>query len=175
MVNDQQSSLRLSEWILVGSFLLLFASSALIAKVNASQAPPLIKALPAIEEKISISIEGAVRKPGTYLVRPATPLRKVLAKAKPKPFANLRSFDLDQPVETSLTLHIEELAEISVSIAGAVEAPVTLLLPPGTRIADLKAKLSLAPDADRSFFKKRRLLKDGEAIAIPKKIGHEHE
>lgn len=63
----------------------------------------------------------------------------------------------------------EEPAEITVMVRGAVLAPTQLTLPPKSRICDLKTKLSLTPEADKRFFRRRKLLKDGDCIEVPKK------
>lgn len=159
-------SLRSSEWVLVGSFLLLFSSIVIISQINRQKEIGL--PLPP-HQKISVAISGAVSKPGTFSVLPGMTLEAILRKSRPNRFANLRSLDLARRIEEPLELHLELLTEIAVRIEGAVEAPLALQLPVGTRICDLKSKVAYTPDADAKFFKSRRMLWDGEILEIPKK------
>jgi hypothetical protein len=159
-----------SEWLLVGSLLMILASLVVIAKVNTHKASGLLLAsAPAAPpvEMILVTIEGAVSKPGTYEFPVGSRMGDVLKKARPKPFANLKNLSLAERVDQPLNLKIEELAEISVQIIGAVTESVELVLPMGVRICDLKSKISLRPEADKQFFKKRRRLRDGEVLEIP--------
>ncbi len=166
-----QKSLQSSEWILVASLLILLASLVAITRFHEHRkAAQLTLLAQTVEKPISISIEGAVQKPGIYSVLPGTRLGDAVKKSHPKRFANLRSLDLEQPVEMDLALHISELASIRVHIMGAVEYPVELEVPSGTRLCDLKSKIHYTPLADPSFLKSRRLLKDGEIIEVQKKV-----
>jgi hypothetical protein len=75
---------------------------------------------------------------------------------------------LDQVIEEPLHLVVEEFSEIVVRIKGAA-TPVELRVPTGSRISDLKSKVSLTAEADKAFFRRKRLLKNGEIIEVPKK------
>jgi DNA uptake protein ComE-like DNA-binding protein len=59
--------------------------------------------------------------------------------------------------------------EILVTVQGAVLEPVRLTMSPGSRICDLKEKVSLTADADRTFFRRKKRLQDGVIIEVPKK------
>lgn len=163
-------NLRSSEWVLVLSFLLLFVSIVAISQFNRQRE---FKNFPQ-HQKISVTISGAVSRPGTFLVLPGMTLEALLKKSRPKRFANLRDLDFKQRIEEPLKLHIEELKEIVVRIEGAAK-PVVLQLEPGTRICDLKSKVECFPEADRKFFKRRRMLRDGETLEIPKHIERNSE
>lgn len=58
--------------------------------------------------------------------------------------------------------------EVRVTVRGAAES-IELVLPKGSRISDLKEKISLSAEADKTFFRRKRKLKDGEVIEVPKK------
>ncbi len=173
-MSQLKNSLVSSEWFLVLSLLAILASLVILAKINVYRASVLMDVrVLAPEEPVSITIEGAVSKPGTYKVIPGSTLAQVLKKARPKTYANLKEIDLTQRVKAPHTLVIEELSEITVFIDGAVESPQELRLPPKTRICDLKSKVQFTTDADpellKAFLKKRRELKDGEILWVPKK------
>lgn len=165
-----QKTLRSSEWILVGSLLIIFASLLLIAKINAfrSSSSLTMQRLPA-HEHWPVKIEGAVKKPGTYKAIPGTQLKQILLKSRPSRIANLKKIDLDQRIECPMEILVEEISEITIRVVGAVLEPSTLTLSPGTRVCDLKAKIHLRNDADKSLFKSRRMLKDGEILVVLKK------
>ncbi len=61
------------------------------------------------------------------------------------------------------------LTEITVHVRGAVLEPAQLKMPVQSRICDLKSKISLASNADRTFFRRKKRLKNGEIIEVPKK------
>lgn len=166
----ESRSLRSSEWVLVGSLLLIFASLLFIAKITAIRSSSFLetRTLPS-HPLCPIRIEGAVKKPGTYSVLPGTPLKKVLAKSQPHRFADLRSLDMTARVEGPLEIHLNELTAISIQIEGAVPVPFTISLPVGTKVSDLRTKIALNAEADLSIFKSRRLLKDGEILKVPEK------
>lgn len=165
-----QKSLRSSEWILVTSLLVLLASLVAIARFHEHRkAAQLTILAQTIEKPVTLSIEGAILKPGRYTVLPGTRLGDALKKSRPKRFADLRALDLEQPVNTDLTLQISELASVRIQVTGAVEHPVELELPAGARLCDLKSKIQWTSLADTGFLKSRRLLKDGETIEIPGK------
>lgn len=167
-----QNTLRSSEWLLVGSFLLILASLVLISQISARRAAAIVQLHELKpEEPVDVAFEGAVARPGTYRIHPGTTLRQALKKARPKPQANLRDLDLDSRIEGPLRLTLLELEEITISLEGAVASPGPFRCPVKTRVCDLKTKIEFAPDADpaflTSFLKKRRQLRDGETLFIP--------
>lgn len=158
-----------SEWVLVGSFFLIMASLVLISKIQVARAFSSIAEKDLKKEEIWVSIEGAVAKPGRYSVLSGTPFKEVLRKAKPLPEANLRPFLSSQVVEEPLDLRIDALEEIIVYVGGAVAEPGPVALPPKSRICDLRSKISLTQEADKAFFRRKKRLRDGEKIEVPKK------
>ncbi|HSX26983.1 MAG TPA: SLBB domain-containing protein [Chlamydiales bacterium] len=169
-----KQSVQSSEWVLVGSLLLIMASLVVISKVNVYRAASTL-ALNEIEVKeILVTVKGAVAKPGAYRVLEGTLLETVLRKARPWPHANLKALPLKRPLEGESEIVVEELAEITVYVDGAVEKRVELTLPAKSRVSDLKSKVVLSEDADKSYFRRRRWLKDGEKIEVPKKTVEEN-
>ena len=144
-------------------------SLVLVAQVNASRASASIAVEDVKAEPVVVTVEGAVSKPGAYPVQPGTTVETVLRKARLKPFANVQNLPLHQIIEAPLHLKVEELAEITVFVCGAVTEPLEIVLPARARVSDLKSKVSLSDEADKTFFRRRRMLKHGEKIEIPKK------
>jgi hypothetical protein len=66
-----------------------------------------------------------------------------------------------------MRLEIKPLTKIAIFVEGAVQQPGPLTVPINTRVCDLKKYVTLQPEADPVFLKKRRLLKEGETITIP--------
>jgi hypothetical protein len=161
-----KNSLKYSEWMVVGSFLLILCSLFLIAKLSSvSVDKALSDPMPAA--LYEVEVEGAVSKPGKYKIEAGTPIVKALKKARVKPFADLAP--LTGVVDRSMTIKVEELQEITIKLKGAVVDAAELVLPAKTRICDLKGVVQFTDDVDKTFFRKRRLLKNGEIIVVPEK------
>lgn len=164
---DGVTSLRSTEWALAGSLLLVLLSLFVVAKIQAKHCS---KGTDSISiALVTIQIAGFVERPGVFEVARGTPFEEVLRKARPKRFANLRGLDPMSPLLQSMELTIEPLQSLRVQVQGAVAKPELIEVAPGTRICHLKQIISLAESADLTFFKKRRLLADGDVIDIPEK------
>jgi hypothetical protein len=118
---------------------------------------------------IIVEVSGNVKKPGKVNVPQGSTIRAVLRKARINPTADLTNIDLDRVLESSCALHIPTLEKILVAVEGCVEEKVSVELPAGSRICDLKSRLKLTPDADTAFFRRRKILKNNETIQIPAK------
>lgn len=160
----KQTILRSSEWILAGSLSFLLLSVIVVSKIRSSQ---LTLDLPPKAPEIDVVIDGFVAKPGVYQIAAGAPLGEVLRKARPKRFADLSSLDLNALVKEPVHHKIGKLEVLRVSLEGAITNPGVIEVPVGSRICDLKKFISLSQEADASFLKKRRLLKEGEKISIP--------
>jgi hypothetical protein len=158
--------LRSSEWLLTGSLLILLICLVVVSKTRASQV-----ILPRAREvtMVDVSIDGHVKKPGLYPTALGTPIGAALKKAGLKKNADLRSISLKEPILQPLSITIEYLKELSIFVEGEVQNPGNFQVPYGSRISDLKKILQLSSNADSAFFKKKRLLQDGETISVPKK------
>lgn len=165
-----KKSLQSSEWILVSNFLLVFCFICLFTKLKVhklSSTIPVEFAQP--DGLIAVTIQGAVSKPGVYLVSSGTPIEKIIKKSRPKKYANLKSLDLTQKIEAPIELTIEEKTEITVSILQDQKPCLLLTLPIGVRFCDLKSKIDVDPSLSQTLFKSRRLLQDGEEISFVEK------
>lgn len=164
-----KKSIRSTEWLLAISLLAVMASLVIVSKINVHRADSTLATEGKEAEMIAVTIEGAVAKPGSYSVPAGTPVETVLRKARPKPWANLQKISLRQIVEAPINIVVEELSEIKVTVKGAVVECEEIVLPARSRICDLKSKIHLSEEADKGFFRKRRALKQGEIIEVPKK------
>lgn len=160
--------IRSNEFILVISFLLLLLSFVLVAEYSRSKNRIAFEKIQ-VQEKIPVTIRGAVRKPGTYFILPGTTLESAIQKSSPRRFADLKKIDLKSRVEESLEIDIEEMKEIVVQVNGAVEREKTLYLPIGTRVNQLKKWIKISENGDKTVFKSRRMLLDGENFNVPQK------
>jgi hypothetical protein len=161
--------LEASEWILSFSLVLILASLLAISRFHEHRKKNQLTACAeTFVPPVDIAISGEVTHPGIFSAVPGTKIADTIKKSRPKCFADLRGIDLERPVEEPLELVIPRLSEIMIRIDGAIATPIELILPVGSRICDLKAKIEYAPDADLRFFRKRRLLKNGETIVIPR-------
>lgn len=164
-----KKSLRSSEWILVVSLLIIMSSLVLIAKVNTARLDPIMDPKEIEKVEVLVTVEGAVSKPGEYLIESGSTVGEVLRKSRPKPWADLDKVNPSEIIEKPLNIKVDELTEITVYVKGAVAQPEEITLPAKSRICDLKSKVSLTKQADKSFFRRRRLLKNREIIDVPNK------
>lgn len=161
----KNSSFSSSEWALVAFFAIIIASLVLIAKVNAHRASVAVCSLKSVECEVTIS--GAVKNPGTFRVTSGTPLTALMTKVRPLPSADLKSFK--GLVEQSCHIQVSDLQSVIVVVEGEIAEPVTLEMAVGGRICDLASRVCFTPKTDKTFFKKRKKLRDGETIWVPKK------
>jgi protein involved in polysaccharide export with SLBB domain len=162
-------SLRPTGWALLVSLLLFLSSLVLIAKVNAYRAFPAIAAVEFQQEEILVTIDGAVKKPGQYTVYAGSTVGQLVRKAKPTGDANLQALPLKEILDGPRHIVVEELKEIRVFVEGAIAEPVEVVLPPKSRISDLKSKVNFTDETEKTFFRRRKLLKNGDKIVVPKK------
>ena len=163
-----QSGLQRSEWVLVGGFLILLAALLSFSRLHQHRRSTQLRVYSQeIIRPIQIQVEGAVSKPGTYEFLPGVSLSDVLKMSCPKKWADLKSLNLEQKIDSSMRFEIPMLSSVCVRVEGAVQYPFTLSLPVGSRISDLLPYVELSEGADLRFFKRRRLLKDGEELIVP--------
>lgn len=158
---------RDSEWILAGSFFFILGSLFAIAKIQTCHYSSQTEAKPVV--LVHVEVTGFVEHPDIYEVPVDTPLGAVLRKASPKRFANLRQLDPKSLITGSMQLVIEPLTSLKISVTGAVSKTEELEVPLGTRVCQLKKRIICTEETDLTFFKKRKLLADGEVVIVPKK------
>lgn len=176
LVDMTQRSVRSSELLLVGSFIVLLAALFLVAQCRSSLMHAQLQVhSDQIIKPVVVAISGAVLKPGDYKVPQGTSIQDVIKKSRPKQFADLSGFEHAQSVQKNMTIFVAELSTIHVHVQGAVLEEMELDLPIGTRLCDLKSKIHLSKDSDRNFLRRRRLLKNGEVILIPTQIKNDRK
>ena len=166
---SMQNKLHRSEWVLIFSLLAIMVSFVLVGKINAHRANISMKRLPPSGKEVIVKINGAVKKPGEYLVLEGTPVEEVLLQASLKRNANIRKVPLKKLVELPCEIYIEELEEITVYVEGEIGEAKELLLPVDSRICDVKSKILVLKTTDKSFFKSKKRLVDGAVVQVPKK------
>jgi len=122
-----------------------------------------------ISQEISIWIEGAVDKPGSYQVKRGATLQDVLALVKVKDDADLRRLKFHKKVRNGQVIKIPQIALITIFLEGEVETPGAVILPKGSILSDLIPRVKFHAEADVKKLNKKRRLKDGETICISKK------
>lgn len=153
---------RWTEWLLTFSLVVLLLSLVLIAKIQSSlMNPPEI-----VVRMVEVEVDGAVAKPGLYSIEEGTPFQELFHRVKPHFFADLRGYDLGQPIEADLMLHIEELKELKIEIDGIGSYSV----PIGTRVCDLRKIIPALAGIDKKKFKSQRRLKEGERILLDRNL-----
>lgn len=168
-LNTNAKKLRRSEWIVACSFFMIMCSLVLISKIYVYQARSLLfNPLPE-QRTVSVTVSGAVAKPGSYQVLVGTPVSQVLKRARLKPIADVQTIALNSLIEDASHLYIPEVTEVTVTVRGEVLMPQTITLPAGSRICDLKERISFTQEAEKSYFRRRKRLKNGEIIWVPKK------
>lgn len=164
---NRELGLLRSEWVIIGCFLLVMSTLVLVAKLQIMRESALILENPLPSHELcKIEIRGAVAKPGVYKVAPGVELKKVLRKSAPLPAADLRSINWDQRVERAMTIDIEKLKEIKVTIQAINSDSIHLVVPVGSRVCDLKSYAPAQGANKKQIFKSRRVLKDGEIIVV---------
>lgn len=82
--------------------------------------------------------------------------------------AKVNAYRAQEAIE-KIDFEKEAPQEIYVIVKGEVKEASELTLPKESRICDLQEKINLTDNADTAFFKRRKRLKNGEIIVVPKK------
>jgi DNA uptake protein ComE-like DNA-binding protein len=125
---------------------------------------------PQEQQKIYVTIQGQVAKPGIYEMPPQSTIKDLLALAEPLPQSDTSSYNPRKKLKDGQKIHIYEKQWIEIELTGAVENPGSHRVLSGTRVCDLADQFQLLSEADRSALKKKkRLLQNGDSIKIMKK------
>lgn len=153
--------LLLHEWVVV---VLLSMFIFLIISVSHFQAylypQRYLKASP-----IAVTVTGAIKSPGKYLVYPGVSLKEVLKKAGIIDKTDQKQISMERQLFKSEEVYVPTLESIVVKVRGAVDEK-TLHLKPGTRICSLKKHLLFRENADLSGLNSRKKLYDGQTVTI---------
>jgi len=163
MPRPPPSELRPQEWFLVLAGCLTLLAFALVGLLYND---PVIPEEP-LAETVVATIEGAVAFPGSYELPFGSSVGDLLERASPDPDADLRRIRRSALLKQGKFLRVRKLPKITVYLKGAVTLEGPLELPKGTRLEELIELAPLTGNADKSFLKRRRKLKEGEIISVP--------
>jgi SLBB domain len=117
------------------------------------------------KKEITVTIEGCVAHPGSYVLNPGARLKDLLALAQPLEQAKLDG--LKSCLIDGQKIVISEVRFITVWVEGAVAHPRFYTLPEGARLGDLLRQVDLSDDAVTYKLKKREVLVDRQTVVIP--------
>lgn len=160
-----KKNLEPKEWLFLTAVLGFLLTLSTISIISSRGAEFALKSPKYQAKRISIQIDGDVKKPGTYSFQDKVSRDEILKKAKPNIYADLSS--LSQEYSESTTIIVPKLQKIQISIEREGRDIIFLELPLESRVSDLKKIVEIAP-SERDFFKSRRLLRDGEKIHFPR-------
>lgn len=164
------ASLETHEWMAVMAIIVVMLTLTVFAafKNRGYNALPFSHTSAYTQNRVEATLKGAVVHPGTYSLPKTMTLKELLEIAELTEDADVRRFNLQRTVQQGRAIHVPSRPMITVHINGAV-APVSLKVPQGTRVEELIDLVVLDDDADARVLKKKRKIKDGEAIHISKR------
>jgi len=164
-----EPKLPFHEWAIVGLLIIALASIVAVAFVHRPSSLPVTeKRIELVNKNIVVEIHGAVQKPGVYELPKGSRYKDLFAQAIPQPHADLRKFKMQSALRSGQTIHVPPQVWITVNIEGAVVAPGAKEVLEGTTLSQLSEEIAFAEDADRQKLQKKRKLKEGEIIRVPK-------
>ena len=165
----ESRTLTKSEWLFGLAMMIFLFSFLIIAKKTSFRSlgrlHQVMQPLPV--SSIIVDITGDVKKTGKMNVSQGSTIRSVIRKARLKSTADLTNIDLDRVLDASCDLHIPAFEKIVVEVCGCVKEKVSIELPAGSRICDMKGCVVLSENADPSFFRRRKILRNNEIIRVP--------
>lgn len=166
-----ETILKTREWMAIAAILsVMLVLTAFVAVKHRSAASSSLSVTPSyVKNRVEATVKGAVAHPGVYSLPKETTLRELLAVAELTAEADVRRFNLDKVVQQGRAIHIVSRPMITVHVMGAVQSSGEIRVPQGTRVEELVARVSLNEDADARVLKKKRKIKDGEVVNIPKR------
>lgn len=155
------------EWVIVVIFILLLLGISLLSLSRSSFElhPPIVHSP---SEQLTVRVAGAVARPGIYTVAKEGAIALLLAQSDPLPTALLSQKIKIQHKNKEALLHIPSQEGLFITVKGAIKEEGEYCIPHKTRICDLSKHLLLSEDADPQFLKRKRFLKEGEIITIPR-------
>lgn len=164
------SELKVHEWlavIILISTLTGLSAMAYLSKSTIGDKERLAPAFLTTHGKIEVLVKGAVIHPGIYCVPSMTTLAEVLIIAQVAPEADLRRYQLDNPIKRGRSINIPSREMITIDIKGAVKNPTKVTVPKGSKLEDLLNLIDFTDHADLKYLQKKRKLKSGEEITVP--------
>jgi hypothetical protein len=160
--------LPLHEWLIVCLLVTAMLSLALMTLWHNSNHLPPTHA-PHILQEIRVSIQGAVKNPGTYTFKKGATWGDILALAAPLLEADLRKIKMERKLKHEQTIQVRFKSMLTIYVEGAVVEPGAIEVPEGTQLKDLFQYTQFLPHANLELLEKKRRLKDGETIYVQNK------
>lgn len=164
-----QKKLPWQEWTVIILLIIIIGMMTLISwRSNTISIPLIMSSKQENVDEISVTISGAVSKPGVYVLKKGTALQELLNRAETTPEADLSRMKKSNKLKNGQYIHIRKKTMITIYIEGAIENPGPLFVPKGTLVKDIQDKVILLPEANPKKLKAKRRLKDQEHIIIGK-------
>lgn len=167
---EQKPSLPVHEWLAI-TFIIFIVLSLALLSLRPSEQLMLPPQQSLEHDRLEITIDGAVKHPGTYQVQQGSLLQEVISQAELSPDADLKRLKLDKKLVKDQVVTVPRLKLLRIYIAGAVDNPGIIAMPKGSRMEDLVKHIQFQPDADIEKLPKKRRLKDGEIVTIKRTKG----
>ncbi len=168
--------LKTREWIIVILYCGVLAAITLVTQICVPAQKPLSGGYHVLKSsEIEVSIEGAVKRPGIYILDRTSLVKNLLALAVVTNEADLSKVNLNSKLRQGRHLKIPKKERVTVRIEGEVEDPVTLTAEKGIKVKDLVAHVNFTERAESKVLLKKRIVKDGETITVPAKKSKNRE
>lgn len=159
-MKNQTESLYVREWVIV--YLFLFVLLTLTA-LSFSKKHSLI----APQAQIQVLVLGAVQEEKSLTLHPLSTIADILVHVALLDDADLDKLIIDERVKPGVFI-MPKKNKTSVYATGAVEKCGVYYVPESCRFNELVQFIPAAHDADMRYFtRKRRLVSEGEVIAVP--------
>lgn len=159
----KKPELKVHEWLAVVFIVGLLVTLTAISLLSRGPSMPEVEeAHVMVEPTIEVRIEGAVEFPGVLHLKKGTTLGDAIILAKPLPEADLSKIKLEKKMRKPTVLRVPSQTHIDVKIAGMGSLKVTR----GTRFNELKRLLANPEQYEKTQFKSKRLLKEGETLYL---------
>ncbi len=164
---DSQS-LKVHEWLAV--LVLITVIVALAAMTSFPKKPTSLSSFNCEVggRCFEIVVSGSVKYPGIYHFSSPIVMRDLLEIAQTTPEADLRRYRMDLSITKGKNVDVPALMMMTVYVKGAVKNPGSIEIPSGSSVADLIPFLVFDEDANIKSLQKKRKLKEGEVIDVPR-------
>lgn len=165
--DDETPRLYTYEWAAIVSILGFIGMICAVTQISNSGSAPSTAIYDHEKASMTVYIDGAVESPGMYQMPLKSTVNDLLQIAHPAPQANLKKVKLNSTLKPGQRITIAAYPQITIYLEGDVIAGAYQIRK-GTRLCDLPSLIAFPPSANMSIFKKKRVLKEGERLIVPK-------
>lgn len=160
--------LPVHEWLAVVSILILLFGITFIVWWSGDTGISMQRGTPyyIVDQDIEVVVDGAVEKPGSYIVKRGARISDVLALAGELPDSDLRRLRVERKVRNGQIIKVPHRPMITVYLEGAVKAPHSITIPKGSSLSDIIPLIEFEEGAHVDKLRRKRRLKDGEIIKV---------